>query len=1403
MRYIKMITYTLFLLPHLLLATWNVAADGRSASTPSPYSNNMDDTTTLTDAGNTSLTVYIQGDMENNYDFVYITDSAGNTRRFDGNINESYQAIGPTITIRYTTDYSATRAGVTVSLDPAPPSLTSNNPRDFTKIVIAGQSSTNLYGDLMVIGNQSLCWKNGTSACQRPSSSATNNALTQHHANLDPVAVNAGYLNSTSADLLLGPDDRVVEAWLFTMGRLRTNDLTIRASAQDIKLKTPTSGGYVDLRADNDKFNWVANTWSFDYGTAINITEHVTQGGRYWVADLKASETSNQGSGWGIAVIVEDTTSQTRTLKNISLYNGYIAVYNGSGYDTSVTSNISGFYTPRSGTVKSNLIVMAAESDRALIDSMSITKKDGTAVDIIDSLNDANNIQNATISRNGLNVTSRNPNYENTLGIDIDEIDVSHIIDNSQTSTDITVTSGGDYLFLNMYGFATELYIPKFCYDYNIQKNGFSLNVDEARDFTINGLGNIKAHISIRSMEGDFDLERSKLKFYLTPSDKYAFTYATYSPNTVNTLIPAILTSQHTLTKPEIAIGENANSTGGTIGIYERYFAQYNFDILRDETIQSHFTMELNTSIDFGSGPVEFILSSENNTFPRCDQNLTYNPVWGMFNIERTDSGTYDPVTHPELRFPLYTQVSNKKFDVSIVSYDANASPSYSRELNLPDNYVVDVELIDSSPYNDDNSFFKCQNTQRSIIQTLANGESSKLIKISQNTSRTDISDIISTPNALWNAAFRLWYFVDHNGTVVAHECDSKTEGSCFREDVYDKVKNGSLVDYCVSDCSSANDATDSCYQCLRDFYAKPLCSRDNFAIKPVSYRVKIYDTNESNESSSLQNKIVENDTNMASRAFSAEYKYKVDIKSTQYGNDDQTHGYTRKFTTPSSNDARSSALFNSSTGTCTDTNDTDWGLWFENGDVKETMSGTAINLQSNALVSIPNVGNYTYHIEDNNWTIVDQSRYVDKDGNSLKTFPDVDDCIPSGVDQYSISTTNTGQSGCGITSQMSYDSHTYQDIPLQVQPYTFDLTQVASIQRPARNILFMNDFNNSYYGTILSAQLSQATSFEGNVTALGKENTRLTNFTSGCAASDVTLSLDRTMQPLESTLTHVPLQQYLEVGLNVVDTHEGLDTNLILPSTAFNNAGEGRAPMKLHTTLKKPYGFGNAVNPVHVRYESLKASGLQASSNTHMINNYIPEGNNTYDQNVTYVYAKVTPLQRLYENVEESSIATPIYVDIFCDDTLAPLSVNDCSNVFVLDTPSKGTQEKEFDWHLATIFTNNELGITDITASHLTENNADPFVSVNGGTKSKTINDAPFDDNQATQNDVNVSVAGSARNSMVKVKYDPVPWLIYDEDEDYFRVHFIGPSSWSGVGKTGHVTDTASSKTKNNRMTW
>ncbi len=1293
-------------------------------------------------------------------------------------------------------------------------SLISNNPRDFTKIDIAGQSSTNIYGDLMLIGNQSLCWKgltyNGrrrvgreTSQCQNPPFDASNNFYFQRHANLDPIAVSAGYLNSTSADLTISPDDRVVEAWLFVIGRLYTNNQVERASAQNVRLKTPTSGGYVSLRADDDKFNWMVDGPIFDYGLAINVTQYVQQSGRYWVADLKATEMLNQGSGWGIAVIVEDTTRQNRTLKNISLYNGFNGVYSEGNYPATVTSHISGFFTPRTDTVKSNLIVMAGESDRALSDSMRITKKDGTEVDIKDSLNDTQNVQNGTISKNGSNVTTRNPGYANTLGIDIDIIDASDIIDNEQTSTEITIDSFGDRIFLSMYGFATELYIPELCYDYNIQKNGFSLKADENRSFTTNGLGEIKAHISIRSKEGDFDLKNSKLKFYAEPYDALSFISAKYSPNTVNTLIPAITTAQHTSLKPEIAIGENATPEGGTIGIFERYFAQYYFTIRENKSNTIHFDIDLNTSIDFGSGPVEFILSSKNNTLPRCEQNLTYSPLLGAFNIERTDSGAYNSVTQPQRRYPLYTQVSNKPFDISVVAYDANVSPVYQQELILPQDCVVEIELIDSSPYNDKNSFFKCENTQESIIQTLPNGEESLLVKLKQGTSRTKLENSISTQNALWNAAFRIWYYTDPHGSLILHDCENKTDGRCFRTKIYENIKGNNSTDFCESDCSPANDSADSCYKCLRKFYATPVCSRDNFAIKPASYRIGIYDNNESSNTTTSKQRLSENLNTPSATSIAAGYRYRLEAIATQFGNNDKTNGYTTLFTTPSNIDKKSTALFNSSTGTaCADTNNTDWGVWFENGAVKETISGRRINLQSNNLVSLPNTGAYDYHIEDLNWTIVDQSRYVDKDGNKLKTFPDVDDCITSGNKKYSIANDNNGLSGCGITSNISYNGapNTYEDLPLFVWPYRFDLSSITlnTLPQTGRNYAFMNDYTHSYYSDPVLHPIDTGTAFIGSLAALNKQGGQTTNFTKGCTATDITLHINRTSTPFEGNIKDsagnpVAFQQYLQesnISTAPIAAHTlNSDENLTLHATAFEDGYQGYAHIRLHSNFQKP--LNETVNPINMHYKQLQAYATAAGSFAHM-GRHIPKGSNNYDNNITYYFAKVTPEQTYYPNVTNNYKLTPIYVDIFCD------LGTECNSSFNLNTPTKGKDDTLY-WYSATMFDPLTDGTTDLSVRTFKGIAASPHVT--------PANSVRFIHAPAARNDVNVSVAGPGRPTTVEVNINPVPWLLYDETDPNgqpsYKVKFIGAPTWQGVGNTGNTAELGSSTHSNTRMNW
>jgi hypothetical protein len=439
--------------------------------------------------------------------------------------------------------------------------------------------------------------------------------------------------------------------------------------------------------------------------------------------------------------------------------------------------------------------------------------------------------------------------------------------------------------------------------------------------------------------------------------------------------------------------------------------------------------------------------------------------------------------------------------------------------------------------------------------------------------------------------------------------------------------------------------------------------------------------------------------------------------------------------------------------------------------------------------------------MHDSNWTNVDQASYPYKTifdpscRNSAR--PECSDCSVHS----SSSILLDNKIGCDIDSDLK-NNDAYVALPLTFHPYAFGVNTTQK-RRPDRNILFMNDLSDtSYYGSVLSDTLSMATSFEGNITALDKQNNVVSNFTKGCVATDVTLHLARTMNPAEDVLIAkgAPLQQYLEIGVDIKESAEGNSTTLTLGKDTFEDANKGKATLQLHTTLKKPLGYGNRMNPVQIQYDYLKAYSLGGTSNAHMKADYIPEGKRDYDNNVTYVYGKVTPKNRLYNNIKTDGQRTPIYVDIFCGDTLDDTT---CENRFGLGSNSLGKEEKESGWKLATIFDNDMLGTTDISVMYLAEKNADPFVSVEANGASKLAEDVSFNDEKATQKDINISVGNQQRNSMIKVIFNPVPWLKYDAAEDYYRLHFVAPSTWAGVGKTGHVTDSQSSSTQNNRMNW
>ena len=1282
-----------------------------------------------------------------------------------------------------------------------------NNPRPFRKVPVAGLANTNIAGDLLVIGNQSLCWLNGTTTCQQPSATASNNSLLQSHINLDTNATTAGYLNSTSANLVLAPNDVVLEAWLYWIGRLNDNSTTNRANANRIKFKTPTSNGYVDLASNPGKFNWMVAGSLFDYGAAVDVTQFVQQGGTYWVADLQSTAMFNQGSGWALAVVVQDRGfPRTRTVKNISLYDGFSGVFNVNPYPSTVSSTIAGFLTPKTGTVKSNLIVFAGESDRALSDTMSLTKRDGTVIALQDSLNDPSNMQNGTISKNGANVTTRNPSFSNTLGIDIDELNVSNIIENNQTSTVITISSFNDRIFLEMYGFATDLYIPKVCYDYTVQRNNFDITSND-RSIIINE-GNLSITVALQSLEGDFDFTNSQIGIRLTPTSNTSLTESLYAPNNINTFIPGIPSTSSTILKPMIGIGEDINvnaglTSGGIIKANQRYFTQFNYRL--HQAYNGRFEVDLNTTIDFGSGAVPVIQSTQYNNIPRCPTSNYYEPIEGSFNVERQGSSGA-----PNIKFPLYTQIVGKAFDFDVVAYNQSSIPAYSEELPLS-GYTVDLELINADTFADQDSIFLCNNPNQSIVKSInSSGRKNTFARFNTSAGNSRVSMTnIQTDTALKRAAFRIWYIVDKNNTILPHNCPDPIDNfgasnTCFQT-LYDThlLNDDNITDadgsigFCrpktgLTNCSAYINpikGTSGCYACLRDYFSRPVCSRDDFAIRPVSYHLDIADNGESNNSSNTGISLGINNSTTSVATLAAGYLYRLNGYASSYTSSLRPAlEYNRNFSAQSSSTMSSTLNFDNVNNppTCTDQNNTEWNINFDGGFIRP-------NLLTNL-----NVGEYKHHVVDANWTLVDQSIF------QYKTFPGVNDCIPN---SNTISGTNIGMSGCITDSIISANGTTYTDLQLTFMPYSFDISNILLDATPqvGSNFVYMNDFSNAFY-TNPTRPLTMSVALMGAVIAKAKDNTTTTNFSNTCISTNVDIDLNRTMVPAESTLrdtdgSPVPFQQYLqESNSSIVDVIgrnkvEGEGNNTRLHASAFTEPG--LAYIRLHTTLKKP--LNARLNPVDINYTDLNVSSPNASSSAHMTT-HIPEGNTSYNKEYRFYFAKVTPRKEYNPDIVQNWKSTPISVDIYCYDPVNA-SATMCNN-FGLSAPSKG-KDNTLGWYAATMFDgDNSDGIVDgttrLTPTAMFGTTVVPNVVMSV--------DQQFDDGNGTQEDVNVSIVGNARPATIDVEIQPDPWLRYDADNPNgfprFRNKFIGPSGWVGVGVRGQVVETTSTSSTR-RMNW
>ncbi|GIU00807.1 hypothetical protein TSL6_13130 [Sulfurovum sp. TSL6] len=198
-----------------------------------------------------------------------------------------------------------------------------------------------------------------------------------------------------------------------------------------------------------------------------------------------------------------------------------------------------------------------------------------------------------------------------------------------------------------------------------------------------------------------------------------------------------------------------------------------------------------------------------------------------------------------------------------------------------------------------------------------------------------------------------------------------------------------------------------------------------------------------------------------------------------------------------------------------------------------------------------------------------------------------------------------------------------------------------------------------------------------------------------------------------------------------------------------------------------------------------------------------------------TFYYARTRPSQYFYDDITAANVNTPIAIDVYCD-----LLFSEC---YEYGIDIYNAQINEADWWLSLDHTENNtrhdgnvtlhvgavtpagtasvssIISTDPAEVQITLGGIDPTVGVTA-----TSADRPMT--------VDIELVHNILPFTLPYYTASIPytnsWLIYNEDSldlpsPFYKVRFIGISDWAGHGDTGHVVGGSTSTKKNRRLGW
>ena len=168
-------------------------------------------------------------------------------------------------------------------------------------------------------------------------------------------------------------------------------------------------------------------------------------------------------AGWCIVVAYQNTLLP---LNSIRIYDGFSQIYNNGNFASQII-NLSGLNIPNNPLSINDAVLssMAWEGDANISSSAASPAGDYlkiNGVTVHNAANPATNFFNGSISKNGLYITSKNPDFSNQMGIDIDEIEVGSGYGILPNATNIQLEFGteADKYFPGMFAFSVKMKNP-------------------------------------------------------------------------------------------------------------------------------------------------------------------------------------------------------------------------------------------------------------------------------------------------------------------------------------------------------------------------------------------------------------------------------------------------------------------------------------------------------------------------------------------------------------------------------------------------------------------------------------------------------------------------------------------------------------------------------------------------------------------------------------------------------------------------------------------------------------------------------------------------------------------------------------------------------------------------------